>query len=207
MRLLREDISHLALLWVSLDAVDAANVQPQGVCNRRGRRRGRLRHLDMGGRPEPGATGDELRARSRSHDPRQRGRPRVLPPARCRDGRSPLPAHGPDARPGPPQRPQPGHWRDSDRQLVRGYAEREQPLLLPHEVLQLDAEHVVAFAGGTPPARLERIDWRSDRALHELAHQPAPVVPVIPETLLADWPQPPARRISSAGTGSRSLDD
>jgi len=45
------------------------------------------------------------------------------------------------------------------------YAEREQPLLLPHEVLQLDAEHVVAFAGGTPPARLKRIDWRSDRQL------------------------------------------
>ena len=88
-----------------------------------------------------------------------------------------------------------------------GYAEREQPLLLPHEVLQLDAEHVVAFAGGTPPARLERIDWRSDRALHELAHQPAPVVPVITETLLTDWPQPPARRVSSAGTGNRSLDD
>jgi len=49
-----------------------------------------------------------------------------------------------------------------------GYAEREQPLLLPHEALQLDAEHVVVFAGGTPPARLGRIDWRERR------HAPRP---------------------------------
>jgi type IV secretory pathway TraG/TraD family ATPase VirD4 len=36
-------------------------------------------------------------------------------------------------------------------------------LLLPHEVLQLDAEHVIACAGGVPPAQLEHIDWRIDR--------------------------------------------
>ena len=87
-----------------------------------------------------------------------------------------------------------------------GYAEREQPLLLPHEVLQLDAEHVVAFAGGTPPARLERIDWRNDPQLRELVSQPAPAVPVIPATPLSDW-QPPAQRVPSTATGRRSLDD
>jgi Domain of unknown function (DUF3854)/Type IV secretory system Conjugative DNA transfer len=87
-----------------------------------------------------------------------------------------------------------------------GYAEREQPLMLPHEVLQLDAEHVVAFAGGTPPARLERIDWRRDRQLSDLVGQPAPAVPVIPEALLVDWPRP-AQRVPSTATGRRSLDD
>jgi type IV secretory pathway TraG/TraD family ATPase VirD4 len=51
---------------------------------------------------------------------------------------------------------------------------------LPHEVLQLDAEHVIAFAGGTPPARLNRIDWRSDRDLASLVGQEPPDVPAIP---------------------------
>jgi len=87
-----------------------------------------------------------------------------------------------------------------------GYAEREQPLMLPHEVLQLDAEHVIAFAGGTPPARLERIDWRCDRQLSDLVGQPAPSVPVIPEVLLVDWPRP-AQRVPSTPAGRRSLDD
>ncbi len=89
-----------------------------------------------------------------------------------------------------------------------GYSEREQPLLLPHEVLQLDAEQVIAFAGGVPPARLGRIDWRNDARLRELVGQQPPAVPVIPETPLVDWPAAPARRpASAAATSTRSLDD
>jgi type IV secretory pathway TraG/TraD family ATPase VirD4 len=91
-----------------------------------------------------------------------------------------------------------------------GYTEREQPLLLPHEVLQLDAEHVIVFAGGVPPAQLERVDWRSDRQLAELVSLPPPTVPVIPEMPAADWSPAPARQVSVAGgTGAstRSLDD
>jgi type IV secretory pathway TraG/TraD family ATPase VirD4 len=38
-----------------------------------------------------------------------------------------------------------------------------KPLLLPHEVLQLDTEQVIAFAGSVPPMRLGRVDWRGDR--------------------------------------------
>jgi len=87
-----------------------------------------------------------------------------------------------------------------------GYSEREQPLLLPHEVLQLDAEHVIAFAGGVPPARLGRIDWRNDAQLREFVGQTPPAVPSIPETPLVDWQ--PAQRVPAASTSStRSLDD
>jgi len=89
-----------------------------------------------------------------------------------------------------------------------GYAEREQPLLLPHEALQLDAEHVVVFAGGTPPARLGRIDWRNDATLRGLVAQPPPAVTAIPKTLLSEWVQPSTRRVpSAAGVSTRSLDD
>jgi type IV secretory pathway TraG/TraD family ATPase VirD4 len=45
-------------------------------------------------------------------------------------------------------------------------------LLLPYEVLQLDAEQVVVFAAGTSPARLQRIDWRNNPTPRELAHRP-----------------------------------
>lgn len=86
-----------------------------------------------------------------------------------------------------------------------GYAEREQPLLMPHEVLQMDAEHVVAFAGGTPPARLERVDWRSDRQLAQLVGNPTPAVMAIPETPLVDWS--PVSPTTAAGSATRSLDD
>jgi len=86
-----------------------------------------------------------------------------------------------------------------------GYTEREQPLLLPHEVLQMDTEHVVAFAGGTPPARLKRIDWRNDPQLRELVGLQVPAVPAIPETVLEDW-SPSARR-APVSAGERSLDD
>jgi len=90
-----------------------------------------------------------------------------------------------------------------------GYTEREQPLLLPHEVLQLDAEHVIAFAGGTPPARLRRIDWRSDPELRRLAHQPPPAVPAIPAIPLAEWPAPaaPPDGAAAASAATTSLDD
>jgi len=90
--------------------------------------------------------------------------------------------------------------------LVRGLCGTRAAAAAAHEVLQLDAEHVVAFAGGTPPARLERIDWRNDAPLRELVHQPAPTVPVIPATPLSDW-QPPAQPVPSTATGPRSLDD
>jgi len=87
-----------------------------------------------------------------------------------------------------------------------GYSEREQPLLLPHEVLQLDAEHVIAFAGGVPPARLGRIDWRNDAQLRALVGQTPPAVPAIPETPLVDWH--PAQRVPAASASStRRLDD
>jgi type IV secretory pathway TraG/TraD family ATPase VirD4 len=84
-----------------------------------------------------------------------------------------------------------------------GYTEREQPLLLPHEALQLDAEQVIIFAGGTPPARLGRIDWRNDPELNDLVDQEPPDVPAIPEIVLPDWPAPtkPATAVVASTIG------
>jgi type IV secretion system protein VirD4 len=73
-----------------------------------------------------------------------------------------------------------------------GYTEREQPLLLPHEMLQLDAEHVIVFAGDVPPARLERVDWRNDRELQARTALPAPSVAKIADQVLTVWQQPTA---------------
>jgi type IV secretion system protein VirD4 len=87
-----------------------------------------------------------------------------------------------------------------------GYTEREQPLLLPHEVLQLDAEQVIAFAGGTPPARLGRIDWRSDRDLSDLVGQKPPDVPAIPAVIIPDWPAPTKPAAAAASTGRLGRD-
>jgi type IV secretory pathway TraG/TraD family ATPase VirD4 len=87
-----------------------------------------------------------------------------------------------------------------------GYTEREQPLLLPHEVLQLDAEQVIAFAGGTPPARLGRIDWRSDRELSDLVGQEPPDVPAIPAVTMPDWPAPTKPTAAAASSSTLGRD-
>jgi type IV secretory pathway TraG/TraD family ATPase VirD4 len=76
----------------------------------------------------------------------------------------------------------------------QGYTEREQPLLMPHEVLQLDAEHVIAFAGGIPPACLDRIDWRTDPELLHRTARPAPSVAEIVDQVLTVW-QPPTAAV------------
>ncbi|MDQ6670217.1 MAG: TraG/TraD/VirD4 family protein [Chloroflexota bacterium] len=120
---------------------------------------------------------DELWACSSSDDPRQRRRSRLLSPAGPGDGRGALPPHGPDAGSGPPQLP--------------------QPLLLPHEVLQLNAEHVVAFAGGTPPARLER--RLAKRSAVARARPPAGAVS-------ANYPRDDAGRLAAAAGAARNLD-
>jgi hypothetical protein len=66
-------------------------------------------------------------------------------------------------------------------------------LLLPYEVLQLDAEQVVVFAAGTSPARLQRIDWRNNPTPRELAHRPPQPYQLSPEMPLVEWSPAPTR--------------
>jgi hypothetical protein len=62
-----------------------------------------------------------------------------------------------------------------------------------------EAGLVVAFADGTPPGRLGRIDWRSDRELASLVDQEPPDVPAIPAITTPDWPAPTKPAAATSG--------
>jgi len=79
-----------------------------------------------------------------------------------------------------------------------GYSEREQPLLLPHEVLQLDAEHVIAFCWWCAAC--------SPRA-HRLAERCAAARPDWPDAAgCARNPRDAVGRLATAGGETRNLD-
>jgi type IV secretory pathway TraG/TraD family ATPase VirD4 len=75
----------------------------------------------------------------------------------------------------------PGTWSPTTTESV---GEREAPLLLAQDALQLAEDHALAFTAGRPPLLLERGDWRQDRALSAKLGLPLaqelPIVPPLP---------------------------
>lgn len=96
------------------------------------------------------------------------------------------------------------HTRSRTRQpsatsssLTYGEGEREVPLLLAQDALQLADQLVIGFTAGRPPMRIHRGDWRTDRLLEERQGLPVPELrPVAPlpdlEPPTAEKPKAPA---------------
>ncbi len=79
-------------------------------------------------------------------------------------------------------------WSASSTDSV---GEREAPLLLAQDALQLAEDRALAFTAGTPPMLLERGDWRRDNLLAERQGQPVPPLPAVSMLRSID-PTPPA---------------
>jgi type IV secretion system protein VirD4 len=82
----------------------------------------------------------------------------------------------------------PGSWSPT---TTDGIGERETPLLLAQDALQLPEDRVIAFTAGCPPMLLQRTDWRQDAMLSALQGQPVPALPAVPALPSID-PTPPA---------------
>jgi type IV secretory pathway TraG/TraD family ATPase VirD4 len=110
-------------------------------------------------------------------------------------------AHDPRSRPTHthPRTQHPGSWSPTTTESV---GEREAPLLLAQDALQLAEERAIAFTAGRPPLLLERGDWRLSKELADRQGRPVPALPTVPGLLPAMRP----RRGARPGRGGRRSD-
>jgi type IV secretory pathway TraG/TraD family ATPase VirD4 len=71
----------------------------------------------------------------------------------------------------------PGSWSPT---TTDGIGERETPLLLAQDALQLAEDRVIAFTAGRPPMLLARGDWRAVPLLVARQQMPVPSLPAVP---------------------------